>query len=183
MEHSDGARDHTTGGAASTELLALLDYTAWATERLLNALHPLTPEELARDLGSSHGGVSGTLEHLYGSDVIWTARLCERPAIRFSDLPPLPPLEVLKPQWLALQTGRRDFVAGLHPEQGTGYANLKGEAQSNTVGEIVRHLVNHSAYHRGQVVTLLRQLGHPAPNTDLIAFYRLPPLTRQVGSQ
>ncbi|WP_407538304.1 DinB family protein [Deinococcus radiomollis] len=173
MEHLDTERDPQENGAAKHELLALLDYNAWATERLLSALAPLTPEELARDLGSSHGGIAGTLEHLYGADVIWTARLCSRPAIRFDDLPALPPLILLEPQWLALQTGRRDFVAGLGAEQNIVYATTKGEAQRSTVGEIVRHVVNHATYHRGQVVSMLRQLGHPAPNTDLIAFYRL----------
>jgi uncharacterized damage-inducible protein DinB len=33
-------------------------------------------------------------------------------------------------------------------------------------------VVNHGTYHRGQVVTMLRQLGAGAPTTDLIAFYR-----------
>lgn len=155
------------------DLLSLLDYTAWATTRLLDAALALTPEELTRDLGSSHGGVSGTLEHLYGSDVIWTARLCARPAIRFSDLPALPPLTTLKPQWLALQGGRREFVTSLHPDESVAYANLSGEPQSASVSEIVRHVVNHGTYHRGQVATLMRQLGYAAPNTDLIAFSRL----------
>jgi uncharacterized damage-inducible protein DinB len=53
------------------------------------------------------------------------------------------------------------------------YADLRGEAQLSRVGESVRHLVNHGSYHRGQLVTMLRQLGHAAPNTDLIAYYRL----------
>ena len=48
----------------------------------------------------------------------------------------------------------------------------KGEAQTNRVGDILRHVVNHASYHRGQLVTMLRQLGHPAVNTDLIRFYR-----------
>jgi len=155
------------------ELLSLLDYTAWATTRLLDAALALTTEELNRDLGSSHGGVSGTLEHLYGADVIWTARLCARPAIHFSDLPALPPLTTLKVQWLALQEGRRDFAAGMKPNESVVYANLNGEAQVGSVGEIVRHIVNHGTYHRGQVATLMRQLGYAAPNTDLIAFSRL----------
>lgn len=157
------------------DLLALLDYTAWATGRLLGALLPVAKDDLRRDLNSSHGGIGGTLTHLYGSDVIWTARLCSRPAVRFTDLPALPPLHLLQPQWLALQTGRRDFVAGLEPHQDIVYANLKGEAQCSTVAEIVRHVVNHGTYHRGQIVTMLRQLGHAAPNTDLIAFYRTRP--------
>ena len=155
------------------DLLALLDYTAWATARLLAALAPMTPEELDRDLHSSHGGLAGTLAHLYGADVIWTARLRGQPALAFADLPELPALGLLEAQWAALQAGRRGFVAGLSPEQTVFYANLKGEAQTSTVGEIVRHIVNHGAYHRGQIVTMLRQLGHAAPNTDLIAYYRV----------
>ena len=155
------------------DLLALLDYTAWATSRTLAALNPLTPEECSRDLHSSHGGINGTLAHLYGADVIWTARLCSRPAITFSDLPELPALGVLEVQWVALQTGRRAFVSGMNAEQTIAYTNLRGESQSSTVGETVRHIVNHGAYHRGQLATMLRQLGYAALNTDLIAFYRL----------
>jgi uncharacterized damage-inducible protein DinB len=38
---------------------------------------------------------------------------------------------------------------------------------------MLQHVVNHGSYHRGQVTTLLRQLGAPAPKSvDLIAFYR-----------
>ena len=155
------------------DLLALLDYTAWATSRILAALNPLTPEECSRDLHSSHGGINGTLAHLYGADVIWTARLCSRSAITFSDLPELPVLDVLEVQWAALQTGRRAFVSGMNAEQTVAYANLRGESQSSTVGETVRHVVNHGAYHRGQLVTMLRQLGYAALNTDLITFYRM----------
>lgn len=155
------------------DLLALLEYTAWATARMLTALAPLTPEALARDLHSSHGGIAGTLAHLYGADLIWTARLRGQPALAFADLPELPRLDLLETQWAALQTGRRGVVAGLNAEQTIFYSNLKGEAQTSTVGEVVRHVVNHGAYHRGQIVTMLRQLGHAAPNTDLIAFYRL----------
>ncbi len=155
------------------DLLALLDYTAWATLRILAALNPLTLEECSRDLHSSHGGINGTLAHLYGADVIWTARLCSRPAITFSDLPELPALGVLEVKWAALQTGRRAFVSGMNAEQTVAYTNLRGESQSSTVGETVLHVVNHGAYHRGQLVTMLRQLGYAALNTDLIAFYRL----------
>ena len=38
---------------------------------------------------------------------------------------------------------------------------------------MVQHVVNHASYHRGQVTTLLRQIGAaPASSLDLIAFYR-----------
>ena len=43
---------------------------------------------------------------------------------------------------------------------------------SNPLWQSMQHLVNHGSYHRGQVTTLLRQLGAPAILTDLMHFYR-----------
>ena len=38
---------------------------------------------------------------------------------------------------------------------------------------MVQHVVNHGSYHRGQVTTMLRQLGaEPAKGMDMIAYYR-----------
>lgn len=154
------------------DLLTLLDYHAWATARILEALVPLGAEEYERDLGSSHGGVRGTLAHIYGADLIWTARLKGEPSPAFLKPAELPALPDLRPLWLAHLEERRADVAGMAPDQFLQYPNLKGEPQSNRVGDVLRHIVNHACYHRGQLVTLLRQLGHQGVNTDLIRFYR-----------
>jgi uncharacterized damage-inducible protein DinB len=52
------------------------------------------------------------------------------------------------------------------------YKDLKGNPQRTPVWQIVLHVVNHASTHRGQAMSLLRQLGADAPNTDLITFYR-----------
>ena len=152
----------------------LLDYHRWATLRVLDAAQPLTSDEFGRDLSSSHSGIRGTLVHLCGADAIWLARLRgERP-------PPFPPegevenVAELRARWLPLLDGLEGQTGD--PQRAVGYARLDGSSQSGSAGDILRHVVNHGAHHRGQVVTLLRRLGHAAPNTDLIAFYRtLPP--------
>lgn len=41
------------------------------------------------------------------------------------------------------------------------------------LGGLLRHVVNHSTYHRGQVATQMRQLGATPPSTDLVAYLRL----------
>ena len=42
-----------------------------------------------------------------------------------------------------------------------------------TYAQSLQHVVNHSAYHRGQVVTMLRQLGAKPPESmDMVRFYR-----------
>ena len=154
------------------DLLTLLDYHAWATAHLLDALAALSTGEYERDLGSSHGGVLGTLAHLYSTDLIWTARLKGEtpPALLApSALPARPELWLL---WSVHLNERRAYVATLRPGQLLHYTNLQGEAMVSRVDEALRHMINHASYHRGQVVTMLRQLGHAAPNTDLIRFYR-----------
>jgi DinB family len=37
---------------------------------------------------------------------------------------------------------------------------------------IALHVVNHASYHRGQITTMLRQLGREPIGTDLMAYYR-----------
>ena len=54
------------------------------------------------------------------------------------------------------------------------YHAFDGQPYSSRVDEIVWQVVNHGSYHRGQVALMLRQLGHAAVGTDLIAFTRLP---------
>ena len=58
------------------------------------------------------------------------------------------------------------------PEQAIDYRSTRGDAFTTPLWQQLQHVVNHSSYHRGQVVTLLRQLGVDPIGTDLIAFYR-----------
>ena len=51
------------------------------------------------------------------------------------------------------------------------YVNLRGETWEYALWQQMLHVVNHASYHRGQVVTMLRQLGAPPPTTDFLVFY------------
>ena len=50
------------------------------------------------------------------------------------------------------------------------YVNVKGETWTYRLEEMLVHLVNHSTYHRGQVATMLRQLGKTPEPTDYLLF-------------
>jgi uncharacterized damage-inducible protein DinB len=53
------------------------------------------------------------------------------------------------------------------------YQTMNGVAQAQPFWQMLQHVVNHGSYHRGQVTTMLRQLGAAPPKSvDLIAFYR-----------
>ncbi len=51
------------------------------------------------------------------------------------------------------------------------YENTKGQSFSNSIHDILLHIVNHGTYHRGQLAWLFRQADIAPPNTDYI-FYR-----------
>ena len=53
------------------------------------------------------------------------------------------------------------------------YRTFDGQEMESVFAHMLQHVVNHATYHRGQVTTMLRQLGAPAPKPqDLIRFYR-----------
>ena len=52
----------------------LYDYNYWAKRRILAVVETLSPEQFAKDLSSSHGGIQGTLFHIMGAEEIWFKR-------------------------------------------------------------------------------------------------------------
>jgi uncharacterized damage-inducible protein DinB len=155
-----------------TQALVLqLRYSAWATRRVLESTAGLSPDELSRDLGNSYGGVHGTLKHIYQADSIWFDRLMGAPT---SDLSKYEPSSGFS-EWIPLLDGYVKWAEQLNAadwDRIVSYRNVKGESLQTPVWQIVLHLVNHASYHRGQVTTLLRQIGRAPVGTDLIAYYR-----------
>ncbi len=153
-----------------------LDYSGWASARLMEAARPLNAEELSRDMHTSHESLLSTLAHIFGADRIWLDRI--HGLLRTAGFDPgeTVTLEWLAREWPALHTRWADWAAGLTDADVRGvfpYRDLKGNPYESPIWQVVLHVVNHASVHRGQVVTMLRQLGHVPPSTDLIAYYRV----------
>ena len=92
-------------------------------------------------------------------------------------LPPgeFPDLASIRVRWQEIENALLKFVRALSApelERVIHYHNTKGNPFSDRMWQMLQHLVNHGTYHRGQITTLLRQLGATPVATDLIAFYR-----------
>jgi uncharacterized damage-inducible protein DinB len=153
----------------------LLLYMLWADRLTLGALRGVQPDHLTRAAGVSFGSLLGTLVHTLSSQRRWLARfsgLAEDPPLRTADFPDL--LTWIQ-AWEESASGVEAFLASLTDEQlelPLNWTASSGEAATAPLWQAVLHLVNHATYHRGQVVSLLRQMGYPPPSTDLIAFFR-----------
>ena len=59
-------------------------------------------------------------------------------------------------------------------DQMVKYANPEGGFFENKTSDILIQIINHSTYHRGQVVTMLRQVGFTDVNsTDMTTYFRM----------
>ena len=81
----------------------------------------------------------------------------------------------MEERWKEFEPRLLTFVRGLGQtdlDRVMEYKTLKFGVYQNPLWQSMQHLVNHGTYHRGQVTTLLRQLGAEPILTDLMHFYR-----------
>jgi uncharacterized damage-inducible protein DinB len=81
----------------------------------------------------------------------------------------------LPENWPPLRQAWGDWAASLTDADSARlitYQDLKGNPWTNAVTEIVLHVANHSAHHRGQVAGFIRSLGKTPPNVDSINYAR-----------
>jgi uncharacterized damage-inducible protein DinB len=153
----------------------LYDYNFWANHRVLDSSASLSTEQFTRDLGSSFCSVRDTLAHIYGAEWLWLERWHGRIPNALpvaADFPDLPSLRV---RWAELERNLHQFIDSLNSselQRIIKYKNTQGVPFEGPIWPMLQHVVNHSSYHRGQVATLLRQLGAKPIATDLIAFHR-----------
>jgi uncharacterized damage-inducible protein DinB len=159
-------------------LLSQVDYSAWANQLLLATCSTLTPEELDRDLKASHTSILQTLRHIYYAERVWLRRLQADtlpPGIEignqqlFRDPDPEPNLDQLKQAWPAVSNDLHKYVESMSDAEIEG--ELRGIDCAILRWKLLLHTVNHSTLHRGQVTSMLRQLGKQPPNTDLFSYY------------
>ena len=156
-----------------TNIQLLYDYNRWANAQILDAVSHLTPEQLTRDLSTSHHSVQETLTHILAAEWIWLMRCRGNSPNALLDPTAFSGLDSLREKWAEVEQEQKSFVDGLTDESLQSvfaYTNTKGEQWQYPLWQIMQHVVNHSSYHRGQVTAMLRQLGAAVVMTDLLVY-------------
>jgi uncharacterized damage-inducible protein DinB len=153
-------------------LVKFAGYNQWANDKLITLLIQKAPELIEKEIGSSYATIKQTFLHMADAELIWHARLTD------ADFPDLPskagkPITFLKEADQLLT----DFLSSKSEDyfiQATSYKNLKGDAFTNMNNAILMHIFNHATFHRGQVVSMLRNAGYKGQieSTDFISFER-----------
>jgi uncharacterized damage-inducible protein DinB len=157
------------------DLGRLLEYTVWANHRILRPVATLSVAEFKRDLGSSHGGVRGTLAHMVDCEWIWLERFKGVSPKARTDEGEFQNVIALRERWTAIEKHREAWFRGLRPStvsEIVAYKNIEGKSFEGPLWQLVQHLVNHATYHRGQVTAMLRLLNARAVPTDMVVWDR-----------
>src|SRR5262249_46648026 len=144
------------------EIRLLYDYNAWANHRSMEAAAALSTPQFTQPMGNSFSSVRDTLAHIFGAEWIWLERFQGRSPAGLADATQFADLASLRKSWEEFEPRLLGFVRGLTPddlERVFEYKTLRFGVYSNPLWQSMQHVVNHGSYHRGQVTTLLRQLG------------------------
>lgn len=154
-------------------LAAQVQFIAWATRRDLDVIRKLAPEQQTRELISSFPSILATLQHLYQGNVSWFSRM-RGDAIPWANIQVPKSFPELDATWQKLLD---EMTAWAKSRTATQWRSRlprnapPGEKQEVPLWQAVMHLSNHDSYHRGQLTTLIRQVGGTPTNTDLLFYY------------
>lgn len=157
-------------------LKQLAAYNLWANKKLTDCILALPEEKHEQELSSSFPSLYKTLLHMWDAESGWWQRmkLYERvvfPRDQFSgSLAELVAAYAKQSKLWEEWIGAASDAALEHVFL---YQNTKQEQFKQPVYQMILHVFNHGTYHRGQLVTMLRQLGvEKIPGTDFILWSR-----------
>jgi uncharacterized damage-inducible protein DinB len=147
-------------------------YNHWMNEKVYACAAELSDEERKRDMGAFFGSIHGTLNHIYVGDEAWMQRLHGEPVTmispaeqRFADFSELRSARRLLDQRISAWAEHVSdtFAEGIFKFRSVTYQRdlaMPGWAA-------IVQVFNHQSHHRGQITTLLKQLGKDPGPTDL----------------
>lgn len=154
-------------------LIDYVTYNHWANNKLAQLLCTLNVSMLDKEIISSFPTIRKTVHHIWDAELVWMSRL------KYETVNWPPSNAFNNPNIDEFVNTSYNLLSYLSNQEQNYfdekiiYKNLKAQEFSNTRTEMIWHCMNHSTFHRGQIVTMLRQIGiKEIPQTDLIAYLR-----------
>lgn len=157
-----------------SRILELYRYNTWANGRVIDAASRLSSDAFLKDLGNSFPSVRDTLSHIVGAEWVWLQRWQGSSPRALPSGWDLPTIGAVKARWVEVEREQAEYLRTLTEEAldtEISYINFKGQPFRYALWQQLAHVVNHSTYHRGQVTTMMRQLGAEPVATDLLVYY------------
>lgn len=154
--------------------LEVVRYNHWATNRLVEFLKEQDEKILTTEVVNSFSSILKTLYHIWDAQLIWFFRIGGgdiefMPSSKLNE-----PIEEYFPKLVANCAEWINYLEGKSEaffESECEFFTMSGEKSKKKASQIIQHCMNHATYHRGQIITLCKQLGiNEVVSTDYIAF-------------
>ncbi len=156
-------------GEWQMSLIQQIAYHKWATLKVVQHLEQLPSSLYHQAIISVFPSINHTCEHMIKADEVWLSRLQDKEARTFSNSTP----KILRENYEVVLNDLVTFIENEKTENRViTYKSFDGKTFSNTVEEIIQHIVNHGTYHRGNISAMLRQLNNRSVPTDYLYFLR-----------
>ena len=150
-------------------------YNLWANNRIAEMLLE-NKASADKEIKSSFPSLKKTLCHIWGAEELWQMRL------KGQSLPYVPgfdfsgDIKEAIEKSLAVSAAFKDLLAGKDEawlQALCTYKDTRGNTHSQPHWQMIMHCMNHSTYHRGQIITMLREAGATKITaTDMIVYFR-----------
>lgn len=157
-------------------LLNYLQYNHWANEKMCNYLSGVDEDEILANKKAEYQTIKKVILHVADSEQTWLARLNGK------NIPHMHKLDSsgsFAGICSTIRNNSADFIEFISAKDDqfflldTQYINLKGKTFNQNNAEIILHSMNHSTFHRGQVMCMLRHVGYTDHSaSDFIMFLR-----------
>ena len=156
------------------QLIEYCEYNIWANDRMFDAVMVLPESAHKQEIVSSFSSIYDTWLHIWSGQYVWMQRLkddniSQRPAKTFSGT-----MDELRAGLQASANEWLDWVKGASEEELEGEFTIEGRSGKTATfvrKNIVMQVMNHGTYHRGQIVTMMRQAGATEiPSTDYMRY-------------
>ena len=156
--------------------LELANYNIWANNKMISWLNGITDVQFKQSIESSFGSIAGLALHVASAEKIWLERLHENPAPTWLASGFKGDREALIIIWKQASENIKTYIENFDEnnlQHTVKFKRIDGEQFELPFYQIFSHVLNHSTFHRGQFITLLRQVGFTnISGTDLLDFHK-----------
>jgi len=151
-------------------------YNLWANTKITDALKSITPSLIDKETPSSFPSLRKTTYHIWGAEELWWRRLhgeslSKVPAMDFAG-------SYQEATKFFLSVSKKFSELAKEKDENylqspNTYKDTRGNSWTNQNWQMIMHCMNHSTFHRGQLVTMMRAVGVTTiPATDMIVYFR-----------
>ncbi|WP_394140007.1 DinB family protein [Cytobacillus oceanisediminis] len=154
--------------------LKMYDYHVWANNIIIDRLMELPDEIYHKEIQSGFSSVSKVLSHIYATDCVWfdiisgkSMKHALASAGQLGEQAEIKNITEMKKLFLDLSERYKAFLNSQEDiEKMIAVDNPYAGVLETSISESLLHVATHGAYHRGNIATMLRQMGHTSAMQD-----------------